>query len=310
MTTKKINLNQLPDIASTELSSIKKTIDFVGMSNIDCFILWPQNNQHLKLQAQCNINVNLINPLAKGIHMSRLYQLLTKHVATYPITPVNIDILLQEAIDSHNNLSNSACLSLAFSIPVNQSSLQSSLEGKRFYPVTITATKEKNKATIYKLDYTITYSSTCPCSAALSRKAIAEQFDTDFCYETNINKETIIKWLESNKGTLATPHSQRSKATLTVTTSNIDHFPLEQYITDAETYLQTAVQTIVKREDEQAFAKQNGEHLMFAEDAVRKLALLTDNYQELSHYKIVVTHFESLHPHNATASIEKKQLIN
>ena len=59
---------------------------------------------------------------------------------------------------------------------------------------------------------------------------------------------------------------------------------------------------LVKRVDEQAFAVRNGENLMFCEDAVRRFDAWLDRKDELEGYSVDVDHFESLHPHNASAS--------
>lgn len=47
--------------------------------------------------------------------------------------------------------------------------------------------------------------------------------------------------------------------------------PVIELIDYAEVALRTAVQTVVKRSDEQAFAVANGQNLMFCEDAARRL---------------------------------------
>jgi GTP cyclohydrolase I len=61
------------------------------------------------------------------------------------------------------------------------------------------------------------------------------------------------------------------------------------------------VQTAVKRVDEQAFARLNGENLMYVEDAVRRLQSAL--HPRFSAVNIQVIHRESLHQHDAIASI-------
>ena len=51
-----------------------------------------------------------------------------------------------------------------------------------------------------------------------------------------------------------------------------DELPLVALIDALEAALATPVQTAVKREDEQAFARLNAENLMFCEDAARRVA--------------------------------------
>ena len=60
-----------------------------------------------------------------------------------------------------------------------------------------------------------------------------------------------------------------------------------------------------KRQDEQEFAKMNAENLLFSEDAVRLFRHILEDDETVADYSIHVEHFESLHPHNATAKIVK-----
>jgi GTP cyclohydrolase I len=99
---------------------------------------------------------------------------------------------------------------------------------------------------------------------------------------------------------LATPHSQRSLAQVTIRQhSTTQDLKIVELIDLIEETLQTATQTAVKRIDEQTFAKRNGENLMFVEDAARRLShALAQHYTDWS---LKVDHQESLHPHNAVA---------
>ena len=69
--------------------------------------------------------------------------------------------------------------------------------------------------------------------------------------------------------------------------------------------LQTETQVIVKREDEQAFAEMNASYLKFVEDAVRLLYEKLNNEPRIKDFRIVASHNESLHSHNAISVIVK-----
>jgi GTP cyclohydrolase I len=77
--------------------------------------------------------------------------------------------------------------------------------------------------------------------------------------------------------------------------------PLDALVARAEAALGTPVQTAVKRIDEQAFARRNGENPMFCEDAARRLqaAFLAD--PAVRGFHVRVAHHESLHAHDAVA---------
>ena len=103
-------------------------------------------------------------------------------------------------------------------------------------------------------------------------------------------------------GISATPHSQRSTAQLSLQLDDtLDDLPLIAAINAAEAALGTAVQTAVKRADEQAFALANGQNLMFCEDAARRLHLALTRFPALCGFALRVVHAESLHAHDAVA---------
>ena len=152
-----------------------------------------------------------------------------------------------------------------------------------------------------ELQLTLGYSSTCPCSAALARQLIQQRFIDDFAGKS-LDHADILAWLGSSEGILATPHSQRSEARLQLRLDpTLQELPLLHWLDSAEAALGTALQTAVKRADEQAFALANGQNLMFCEDAARRLhrALRTQN--GLLGFALEVVHAESLHAHDAVA---------
>jgi len=73
---------------------------------------------------------------------------------------------------------------------------------------------------------------------------------------------------------------------------------LTSFILELEQAIGTPVQTAVKRNDEQAFAKLNAENLMFCEDAARRITALEQS-DCVENYWFKVEHQESLHAHNA-----------
>ena len=56
---------------------------------------------------------------------------------------------------------------------------------------------------------------------------------------------------------------------------------------------------MVKREDEQAFAELNGSNPIFVEDAVRSFAQKLSAEPRINDYRIIASHQESLHSHDA-----------
>ena len=113
-------------------------------------------------------------------------------------------------------------------------------------------------------------------------------------------------WLGTEQGIVATPHSQRSVARLRVKLNDeLTEFPITALIDAVEDCLKTPVQTAVKREDEQEFARLNGQNLMFIEDAGRRLKQSLGDNADLIDYWVRVEHHESRHAHDAVGVFVK-----
>ena len=287
-----MNALTLPDIAA-QASSQALPLDWVGM----CGIALPILIDGQRLSATADAGVSLDDGAARGIHMSRLY-LALEMLDQQPLTPALLRNVLQRFLDSHEELSKNAYLRIHTNLLLKRPALVSPLAGWKSYPVSIEARLE-NQMFHVELKIDVTYSSTCPCSAALARQLIQQQFLEDFG-NTPLQHADVLTWLGSANGIVATPHSQRSSAQLQVTLQG-EHLALVDLINDAEAALGTAVQTAVKRADEQAFALANGQNLMFCEDAARRLNLALKRSDAVKAFHLKVIHAESLHAHDAVA---------
>ncbi len=289
-----MNALTLPDIAA-QASRQALPLEWVGMCGIALPILF--NGQ--RLSAKADAGVSLDDGEARGIHMSRLY-LALEMLEQENLTPALLRRVLQRFLDTHEGLSNSAYLTIHADFLLKRPALISPLAGWKSYPVSINA-RLKNAMFHVELKIDISYSSTCPCSAALARQLIQQQFVDDFANQP-LQHADVLAWLGSTKGIVATPHSQRSNAQLTLRLGDyLDDLPLITLINDAEAALGTAVQTAVKRADEQAFALANGQNLMFCEDAARRLNLALKRSPGINAFHLKVVHAESLHAHDAVA---------
>lgn len=291
-----LNMNALtlPDIAA-QAARQALPLEWVGMRGI-ALPVWLEGRQ---LSAKADAGVSLDDGEARGIHMSRLYLALAA-LEQENLSPALIRQVLQRFLDSHEGLSNSAYLNVHTDLLLKRPALVSPLSGWKSYPATIAARLEKQMFHV-ELQIDVPYSSTCPCSAALARQLIQQQFIDDFANKS-LQHADVLTWLGSTQGILATPHSQRSIAELHLQLDEfIDELPLTAIINDAEAALGTAVQTAVKRADEQAFALANGQNLMFCEDAARRLNLALRRTPGVSAFQLRVVHAESLHAHDAVA---------
>ena len=292
----------MPDVANEVKPAIGGVLDWVGMGDMEMPVsVSDANGRVVTSGARVNAFVNLKRPDVRGIHMSRLYLHVDRHLSAEAITPQSIRHILKDFLDSHTDLSDKAKLSIHFDYLVRRPALVTDNSGWKSYPVRIAGTMDKQQFSL-ELGLDAAYSSTCPCSAALARQLIQEQFGKDFLPENNLDYQQVLSWLGSEQGIMATPHSQRSIAEVKVKLStDFVQFPLIELIDTIENALKTPVQAAVKREDEQAFARLNGQNLMFCEDAARRVQAALNTDTRIKDFWLRASHFESLHPHNAVA---------
>lgn len=169
-----------------------------------------------------------------------------------------------------------ARLALRVRFPMLKPSLRSGLAGYQYYDAVFeTALTGEEAARALHLDYV--YSSTCPCSLELAEHARA------------------------TRGQIATPHSQRSVARISVALKPGAALGVEDLVEICRIAIPTETQTMVKREDEQAFAELSGANPVFVEDAVRLLAAGLSADERIGDFRIAASHQESLHSHDAVS---------
>ncbi len=257
----------------------------------------------MHVPARVDVAVDLQDPTARGIHMSRLYLLLQESLAGETLTAPGLRHVLEACIASQQGLSGAARLTLHYDHLLLRKALSSDNAGWKRYPVTIEAVLRDGHLQL-TLDVSVEYSSTCPASAALSRELNARRFSEDFAGARPLSGAVVSDWLASERGLAATPHAQRSRALVRVELKpSFDELPLQSLVDDVEAVLATPVQTAVKREDEMAFAALNAANLMFCEDAARRIAHAVSGDARVSAWEIRVAHLESLHPHDAVAQV-------
>lgn len=296
----------MPDIASDARPAVAGQLDWVGMGEIEVPVSLDGGDGRIVASgARVNAFVNLKRTDVRGIHMSRLYLHVDRSLSGEPLTPCSVRRLLKDFLESHADLSDRAMVQVRFDYMVRRPALMSDNSGWKSYPVTVTGVMDHGQFTL-ELACEVVYSSTCPCSAALARQLIQERFQQDFATDGRLDYQAVLAWLGSEQGICATPHSQRSSAEVKVRlVPSFQSFPVIDLIDRIEGALKTPVQTAVKREDEQAFARLNGQNLMFCEDAARRMQAALDEDERVADFWVRASHYESLHPHNAVAVATK-----
>jgi GTP cyclohydrolase I len=292
----------LVDVASERHCRPLAPLAFVGMDGIQCpLLLSDADGRVVRMPARVRAGVDLRDPDARGIHMSRLYALLTRELAAAALTPPVLQRLHAQAIASQQGLASQAVIEIRAEWLLQRPALVSEGGGWRSYPIWLRVSGRAD-APLLEAGTEITYSSTCPSSAALARQLVQAAFLARFQPGQPLSHAEVHEWLGGIEGMPATPHAQRSTLRLRARlAATVSHWPIEQWIERLEEALATPVQTLVKRADEQAFAARNARNLMFCEDAARRAHAALDGDRTLADFELHIAHHESLHPHDAVA---------
>lgn len=295
---------QLPDVTFESRAQVAGMLDKVGMSQIEVAlrVQTPEFGETL-IPAYADAYVNLVDPQAKGIHMSRLFVTLHEGLKKSSLSAKLCAEIADKFLETHSQVSDTAFLTVKFQLPTTQKALLSENFGFRHYQAELSVEKKKSQVLV-SVQVVVPYSSTCPCSAALARQLIQDEFVKDFGTRTTVETAEVAEWVRKDTSIMATPHSQRSYATVNLSFDSVDSvISHKELIGIIEQSLKTPVQSVVKREDEQEFARLNAANLMFCEDAGRRLQSAVTQVPGLLSYQIKVSHEESLHPHNAVSMV-------
>lgn len=273
-------LDSMPDLQNEDFVGIP--IDFVGIHNFHLPIrIKERSGDTQEVMASITGTVSLDANHA-GINMSRIIRSFYK--SKDDIFDIN---KLEEVLRNYQNdlKTFDAHILMNFKYRVWQDALRSVKDdgtpegGWQYYNITfdcnLDITGEFKK--IMHFDYI--YSSACPCSTALSYHAAI------------------------NRGVYGIPHSQRSIARISVEFDEL--IWIEDLLSMCNKALTTETLVFCKRQDEQAFAEKNGAQPKFVEDAIRYLAEELNKNEMVKDYKVICSHRESLHSHEAVAVITK-----
>ncbi len=271
-------LPDMMDAAHDAIQGANVPIQQVGIHNFKLPLKYrTKGGKILTLETSVTGTVSLEADL-KGINMSRIMRTFYEHrdgVTTGEWMGKILKAYLRK-VETKD-----ARLKIAFSYPMLRKSLRTDLEGFQFYDVAFEGVMTRDGRYRRFIHFDFVYSSACPCSAELTEHA------------------------RDRRGAYGVPHSQRSKARITIEEAEGKKIWIEDVHALCLRALQTETQVMVQREDEQAFAELNGAYLKFVEDAARLLYLAFDADKRIKDFRIACSHLESLHSHDAVSVICK-----
>ena len=273
-------LDSMPDLQNGEYSDIP--IDFVGIQNFHLPLKVIQKDGNIQeVKASITGTVSL-EAEKRGINMSRIIRTFYKSKDDV-FSCDHLENVLRaykkdlDTFDAH--------ILMNFSYYLWQDALRSVKEdgtpegGYQYYNITFDVNLDKSGEFKKIMWVDFVYSSACPCSTELSQHAALE------------------------RGVYGIPHSQRSIARIGMEYTG--DLWIEDVIEACRAALTTETLVFCKRQDEQAFAEKNGAQTKFVEDAIRYLKHELDKNSAIRDYKIICSHQESLHSHNAVAVTTK-----
>ncbi|WP_423211241.1 GTP cyclohydrolase FolE2 [Paracoccus yeei] len=271
----------LPDLQNGPASLIvgaRAAIQHVGISNFRLPIRYQtKEGGEVTLETSVTGTVSLESD-RKGINMSRIMRSFYAH-AEKRFSMGVLEAALQDYKSDLDSID--ARIQMRLSYPMRVDSLRSGLTGWQYYDIALElAERAGQRLKIMHFDYV--YSSTCPCSLELSEHA------------------------RQMRGQLATPHSQRSIARISAVTQG-ETLWFEDMVALCRRAVATETQVMVKREDEQAFAELNAANPIFVEDAVRAFAAELLAEPRIGDFRVVASHQESLHSHDAVSVLTQGQ---
>jgi GTP cyclohydrolase I len=269
---------ELPDLQNGPSSLIKgenRSIQHVGISNFRLPIHYrTRGGSSMPLETSVTGSVSL-DANKKGINMSRIMRSFYKHSET----TFSLDVIRAALDDYKRDLESlDARIMMRLSYPMQVPSLRSGLMGYQYYDIALEQV-DQGDHTLRAIHLDYVYSSTCPCSLELSEHARAV------------------------RGQMATPHSQRSVARISVEVKEGARLWFEDLIELCRAAVPTETQVMVKREDEQAFAELNAANPIFVEDAARLFAQQLSQCDTIGDYRVIASHQESLHSHDAISML-------
>ena len=273
----KQDIAKFPDLQNGPSSLIQGSnveIQQVGIHNFRLPLKYrTRDNGIIELETKVTGTVSL-EAHKKGINMSRIM----RSFYQFKNETFSID-RLEDVLSSYQSdlKSFDSKINLRFSYPILQKSLRSENEGYQYYNVSLEGNLDKNGILKKIIHFDFVYSSACPCSFELSEFARNER-----------NRAVV-------------PHSQRSVARISIEFNEMVW--IEDLKEICEKALKTETQVIVKREDEMAFAELNGAYLKFVEDAARLLYEQLINDQRINDFRVICSHQESLHSHDAVSVV-------
>lgn len=246
-------------------------IDQVGISDLKYPIqVLDRNGKPFSVVAEISMSVHLPHHF-KGTHMSRFLEVLTSHEGE--ITMRTLPVILRDLKVKLN--AESAYIDVKFPYFIEKEAPVTKAKGKVGFECTFIGSSNGVKDD-FALRVKVPVTTLCPCSKEISDRGA---------------------------------HNQRGYVTIEVRTREVspgkwDIIWIEELVEVAENAASAPVYSVLKRPDERHVTMQAFDKPTFVEDVVRNCSVVLNKDKRIRTYQIAVVNHESIHEHNAFASIE------
>ena len=243
------------------------TIDKVGISSVS----WPIQVLDRTSGTQdtiANVSLSVCLPRDyRGTHMSRFVEVLSAQEKQ--VTFHNMDNLLQMLKERLN--ADEAHAVFDFPYFITKSAPVSGARGRVRYDVNFSASMKGNDFDLIT-ELIAPIQTLCPCSKEISEYGA---------------------------------HNQRAHARIAARMNTMVW--IEELAEIADSCASAPIYSLLKREDEKYVTEHAYNNPHFVEDSVRDLALAMERDQRITWYRVSVTSHESIHNHDAFASVERSK---
>ncbi|MEX2213173.1 MAG: GTP cyclohydrolase FolE2 [Phycisphaeraceae bacterium] len=266
-------MSTMPDVQSAhDLRNVP--IDRVGVKHIryPITLKCPATGGVQHTVAHVNMLVGLPHH-QKGTHMSRFLEVLNEHHDRLRSDQImEVCRVMKERLEAED-----AHLEFSFPYFIHKKAPVTGSEGMIDIEVTFEATSNgKPENDRFVMGIKVPATSLCPCSKEISMYGA---------------------------------HNQRCEMEVKVQFQPDNFMWIEELFALVEACASAPVYAVLKRPDEKFVTEEAYDNPKFVEDIVRDLALSLNTEDRIAWYKVTSENFESIHNHNAYASIERDKRV-
>ncbi len=267
---KKVNRDTLPDIQN-EVDTRGKFISRAGVTNVKIPLKISQKNNVISQTVQANVSMYVsVAEEAKGANMSRFLETLMAYESE-TLSSKSLEHIIEDMLNRLE--SKDGYISISFKYFIERLAPVSKSRGIQGYDVAFIGKKVDGKYT-FVMEVSVMGTNLCPCSKEISQYGA---------------------------------HNQRNTARLRLVPTK-DFYWIEDIVEAIEGEMSSPIYPVLKREDEKFVTETAYENPKFVEDLARDVALMLDT-KSVKHYHVRSTAEESIHFHEATASIKKDWIL-